>query len=143
MTGGNGADVWVSGGAGNDTVNGGDGADHVFGAAGNDTLNGGNGDDQIHGGLGQDTITCGGGMDTAYVDRTDTVAADCERVPQALGGPASGARASTAWAPRPDWGLSSDDIVTVLELVAQDDSVGLDSELTDGRVERARAGLRP
>ena len=42
-------------------------------------VNAGGGNDRIHGGRGQDTITCGAGVDTAFVDRTDTVAADCER----------------------------------------------------------------
>jgi Ca2+-binding RTX toxin-like protein len=44
----------LSGGAGNDVLTGGSGADQLFGDAGNDTLIGGRGNDQLFGGAGND-----------------------------------------------------------------------------------------
>lgn len=51
------------GGAGNDTLTGGSGADMLFGQAGNDTLLGKGGDDLLFGGDGNDTLTGGTGDD--------------------------------------------------------------------------------
>ena len=45
------------GGAGNDTLTGGSGADQLFGGAGNDTLLGKGGNDLLFGGAGNDTLT--------------------------------------------------------------------------------------
>lgn len=63
ITGGNGNDV-LNGNGGNDIISGGNGNDTINGAGGNDTISGGNGDDVIDGGEGQDTITAGNGNDT-------------------------------------------------------------------------------
>jgi Ca2+-binding RTX toxin-like protein len=56
----------ISGAAGNDTLNGGAGADSIFGQGNNDTLDGQAGDDYIQGGTGNDTYkyTAGQGWDT-------------------------------------------------------------------------------
>ena len=51
----------IYGGAGNDTITGGDNADHLQGDAGNDTINGGAGNDIIY-------TTASGGTDTIYGD---------------------------------------------------------------------------
>ncbi|WP_246015744.1 beta strand repeat-containing protein, partial [Azospirillum griseum] len=65
------------GGAGNDTLHGGGGADTLVGAAGNDSLDGGagadvldggSGNDTLNGGLGADSMAGGTGNDTYYVD---------------------------------------------------------------------------
>ena len=49
------------GGAGNDTLTGGSGADQLFGGAGNDTLLGKGGNDLLFGGAGNDTLIGGTG----------------------------------------------------------------------------------
>jgi Ca2+-binding RTX toxin-like protein len=77
------------GGRGNDRLNGGTGNDRLKGNAGNDTLTGGRGRNTYSGGRGNDTIKasnrsaekvdCGPGVDTARVDRKDTVR-NCEQV---------------------------------------------------------------
>jgi hypothetical protein len=54
------------GGAGNDTLTGGSGADQLFGDAGNDTLNGKGGADQLFGGAGNDTLIGGQGNDQLF-----------------------------------------------------------------------------
>jgi len=72
LTGGNGNDTLngtgganvISGGAGNDVLNGDGGADTLNGDAGNDTLNGGAGDDTLNGGAQADTLIGGNGVDT-------------------------------------------------------------------------------
>jgi hypothetical protein len=51
------------GGAGNDRLIGGDGADTLRGAAGNDQLTGGGGADLLEGGAGSDVLTAGIGAD--------------------------------------------------------------------------------
>ena len=66
LTGGSGADR-LFGGAGNDTLNGGAGNDILDGGAGNDVLNGGDGDDIFNGGAGNDTVVGGKGTDTAFL----------------------------------------------------------------------------
>jgi|GEM_PF-514143 ELWxxDGT repeat protein len=79
--------VQASGGAGNDTLYGGEfddqlagdsGDDKLYGRGGNDTIFGGTGNDYIEGGDGQDTLLCGLGDDTAkggagadYIDGSD------------------------------------------------------------------------
>jgi Ca2+-binding RTX toxin-like protein len=54
------------GGAGNDTLTGGSGADQLFGEAGNDTLLGKNGVDLLFGGAGNDKLTGGTGDDQVF-----------------------------------------------------------------------------
>src|SRR5262249_32750506 len=54
------------GGAGNDTLTGGSGADQLFGEAGNDTLLGKGGADFLFGGADNDTLTGGDGDDQAF-----------------------------------------------------------------------------
>src|SRR5437870_6852611 len=54
------------GGAGNDTLTGGSGADQLFGGAGNDTLLGKGGNDLLFGGDGNDTLTGGDGDDQVF-----------------------------------------------------------------------------
>jgi Ca2+-binding RTX toxin-like protein len=52
----------LSGGAGNDSLNGGGGRDVLLGGAGNDSLNGGGNRDLLYGGLGDDKLD-GGELD--------------------------------------------------------------------------------
>jgi len=54
------------GGAGNDTLTGGSGADQLFGGAGNDTLLGKGGNDLLFGGAGNDTLIGGAGDDQVF-----------------------------------------------------------------------------
>jgi Ca2+-binding RTX toxin-like protein len=54
------------GGAGNDTLTGGSGADQLFGQAGNDTLLGKGGSDFLFGGSENDTLTGGDGDDQVF-----------------------------------------------------------------------------
>ena len=54
------------GGAGDDTLTGGSGADQLFGQAGNDTLLGKRGNDYLFGGAGNDALTGGGGNDQSF-----------------------------------------------------------------------------
>src|SRR6266699_2247483 len=54
------------GGAGNDVLTGGSGADLLFGGAGNDTLLGKGGVDQLFGGAGNDVLTGGDGDDQVF-----------------------------------------------------------------------------
>ncbi|WP_335201224.1 calcium-binding protein [Nostoc sp.] len=75
LSGGNGDDL-LNGTAGNDSLSGGNGEDTLNGSAGNDTLNGGNGADKLTGGTGNDILTGGNGSDTfifAALDGTDTI----------------------------------------------------------------------
>ncbi|MEO8687201.1 MAG: hypothetical protein ABI611_03150 [Solirubrobacteraceae bacterium] len=60
VSGGKGNDR-LDGGAGRDTLSGGAGDDRLSGGAGRDTLSGGAGDDRLSGGAGDDTLTGGGG----------------------------------------------------------------------------------
>jgi serralysin len=53
----------VTGTAGDDTRDGGNGNDAILGLAGNDTLNGGNGNDVLDGNNGRDTLNGGNGND--------------------------------------------------------------------------------
>lgn len=62
VTGGNGDDS-LDGAGGNDTLNGGSGDDVLSGSAGLDTLNGGSGDDVLDGGIGNDSVSGGSGDD--------------------------------------------------------------------------------
>ena len=69
---GNGNDT-IYGGSGNDSINGGNGNDTIYGGSGNDTINGGLGSDLIIGGKGGDTLTGGSGADTfKYLFVTDS-----------------------------------------------------------------------
>jgi Ca2+-binding RTX toxin-like protein len=54
------------GGAGNDVLNGGSGADQLFGESGNDILNGRGGTDFLFGGAGNDILTGGDGDDHVF-----------------------------------------------------------------------------
>src|SRR5262245_32204923 len=54
------------GGAGNDTLTGGSGADQLFGEAGDDTLLGKGGNDTLFGGAGDDALTGGKGNDQDF-----------------------------------------------------------------------------
>src|SRR5262249_17600149 len=54
------------GGAGNDVLTGGSGADLLFGGAGNDTLLGKGGNDLLFGGAGNDVLTGGDGDDQVF-----------------------------------------------------------------------------
>src|SRR5712672_328069 len=54
------------GGAGNDVLTGGSGADQLFGGAGNDTLLGKGGNDLLFGGAGNDVLTGGAGDDQVF-----------------------------------------------------------------------------
>jgi WD40 repeat protein len=93
-----GADT-IDAGPGNDYVLAGSGNDRVDGGTGNDRLEGEWGDDRVIGGLGRDhlfggpgadvidardgqrdLVDCGGREDTAFIDRYDVVASNCERV---------------------------------------------------------------
>jgi Ca2+-binding RTX toxin-like protein len=56
----------IFGGAGNDTLSGGSGADLLFGQADNDTLLGKGGADLLFGGAGNDTLTGGDGDDQIF-----------------------------------------------------------------------------
>lgn len=67
LNGGNGADV-ICGLGGNDTINGGNNNDTVYAGPGNDTVNGGNSDDTIYGGSGDDIMGGGNGADYLYGD---------------------------------------------------------------------------
>ncbi len=70
------------GGAGNDLLDGGAGNDILRGEAGRDVLVGGAGNDVLDARdrAAGDTLRCGAGRDTAYVNRGDKVARDCEVV---------------------------------------------------------------
>ncbi|MES2846185.1 MAG: Hint domain-containing protein [Pseudomonadota bacterium] len=61
------ADTTITGGTGNDSLRGGDGADTITGAAGNDTIYGGTGDDVLTGGSGTDSLYGDDGNDTFIV----------------------------------------------------------------------------
>jgi Ca2+-binding RTX toxin-like protein len=56
------------GGAGNDTITGGSGADMLFGQSGNDTLLGKGGNDFLFGGTENDTLTGGDGDDQMFAE---------------------------------------------------------------------------
>jgi Ca2+-binding RTX toxin-like protein len=62
----------VTGGGGGDTIHGSEGTDDVSGGAGNELID-------VYGG-GADTVDCGANWDEVYVDSSDTVAGNCERV---------------------------------------------------------------
>ena len=101
---GAGADA-LSGGPGDDLVTGGSGNDEVSGTLGRDAVSGGEGrdlvddgppfddsSDKISGGAGDDimdafndpavsdAVACGPGNDRAYIDGTDLIASDCEKI---------------------------------------------------------------
>ena len=61
----------ISAGAGDDTINAGNGNDIINAGAGNDTVNAGNGNDIIHGETGNDTINGGDGNDIYYFNLGD------------------------------------------------------------------------
>jgi hypothetical protein len=68
--------VIVYGGAGNDTLIGGSGADALYGEAGTDTLRGGDGADVLNGGAGRDTVYAEPNVDKLTLDRTDVLVQD-------------------------------------------------------------------
>jgi ELWxxDGT repeat protein len=64
--------VAVYGGDGDDAIHAGDGQSYLFGESGNDTILGGDGSDCIDGGLGSDSLDGGGGNNLlSYWRRTD------------------------------------------------------------------------
>jgi Ca2+-binding RTX toxin-like protein len=79
----------LSGGGGGDRLRGGAGADGLLGGSGADLLIGGKASDLLQGGAGpdrlkardgrRDEVRCGSAADTAVADRTDRVAADCDK----------------------------------------------------------------
>ena len=70
----NNANLTVTGGAGNDNIATGAGADTIIGGAGNDTISSGNGNDLIRGGEGLDNINGGSGNDAIVIVGTTTAA---------------------------------------------------------------------
>ena len=64
------------GGAGNDTLNGGGGFDTLMGGAGDDTLDGGGDNDTINGGAGDDDLSGGAGNDTFVFSPDDGAGSD-------------------------------------------------------------------
>jgi Ca2+-binding RTX toxin-like protein len=64
---------YISAGAGNDIINGGNGSDTIDGGAGNDIINGGNGNDTVDGGAGNDRITLSGNGATVQGGAGDDV----------------------------------------------------------------------
>jgi hypothetical protein len=91
ITGGSGNDIikgatvvaaTIDGGAGDDTITGGAGADTIDGGDGDDTITGGAGNDRINGGDGANTITGGAGDDTITLGTAGTA----ETVKIAFGG---------------------------------------------------------
>jgi hypothetical protein len=80
LDGRDGADL-LFGGAGTDTLTGSAGGDRLIGGPGEDQLNGGSGADRLYSDDGtMDTDTCGAGVDTVRADATDSIAPDCERI---------------------------------------------------------------
>jgi Ca2+-binding RTX toxin-like protein len=93
-----GGDKNLDGGPGNDGVEGGKGSDNIVGGRGNDWLfegaepdvakidhlSAGPGNDAVWvlnwSPVGKDILSCGSGFDRVLADRTDVIAADCERV---------------------------------------------------------------
>jgi Ca2+-binding RTX toxin-like protein len=93
-----GGDKNVAGGPGNDDVNGGRGSDNILGGRGHDIMfegaepdvakidiiSAGAGNDGVWvlnwSPVGKDVLSCGSGFDRVLADRTDVIAADCERV---------------------------------------------------------------
>ncbi len=76
MSGSDGDDTLI-GGAGNDTLNGGNNHDVLLGGSGNDTLNGGSGDDILFGDSGTDSLSGGNGSDQFIIFQglgNDTIA---------------------------------------------------------------------
>jgi Ca2+-binding RTX toxin-like protein len=68
FTGSGSTPLLILGTAGNNTIQGGNGADCIVGGGGNDTLQGRQGGDIIIGGPGNDTARGGAGSDTCYAD---------------------------------------------------------------------------
>jgi hypothetical protein len=82
LSGGAGDDT-INGGTGNDSSTGGTGDDTINGGTGNDIISGGDGDDALAGDAGADTIRGDGGMNSCSVDTLDTYDANtCD-----IGGP--------------------------------------------------------
>jgi hypothetical protein len=96
----------VTGGAGNDTLNGSDADNLLAGGAGNDTITGGRGTDDLRGGAGRDflrgrdsltdRLDCGSDTDTVEADGADTVTG-CEN-----GAPSGGGVTPPGTLPLPD-----------------------------------------
>lgn len=72
LVGGNLGDT-LDGGDGDDTLDGGDGNDTLYGGKGDDVIYGGNGNDLITGGAGADRIDGGDGNNTFFVSGTDAM----------------------------------------------------------------------
>jgi hypothetical protein len=67
----------LSGGAGDDTLSGGDLADDIRGGAGDDRLSGANGNDEVSGDAGRDALTGGAGDDTLDSRDGEAEVVDC------------------------------------------------------------------
>lgn len=81
LAGGDGDDVLLVAGAGGPTrLDGGEDDDIVVSHVGGATVEAGSGQDviDVQGGESPDTVACGAGFDVAWLDETDTAAADCE-----------------------------------------------------------------
>ncbi|MGO4524856.1 calcium-binding protein [Microvirga sp. 2MCAF35] len=74
------ASITLMGTAGNNGMNGGDGADILYGNAGNDVLNGFGGSDRLHGGLGADILTGGSGKDIFVFDTNPKTKGNADRI---------------------------------------------------------------
>ncbi len=63
--------ITIWGGAGNDNITGGGGAETIYGGDGDDYITGGGGNDTIYGGNGSDVIEGGTGVDAVYGEAGD------------------------------------------------------------------------
>jgi Ca2+-binding RTX toxin-like protein len=79
LTGTAGADR-LEGGDGDDSISGLAGNDRLEGGKGNDTIDGGDGNDLIRGGHGADLLTGGAGNDTFVIDSGAKTAADIDHI---------------------------------------------------------------
>jgi hypothetical protein len=80
VTGGRGPDTIIAAG-GHDVLRGGRGRDKISAEGGNHEIHGGRGADRIRSRDGKrDTVSCGAGNDVAWVDPSDRVARNCEKV---------------------------------------------------------------
>jgi hypothetical protein len=83
---GTGEDDYIAGRSGDDRIEGRGGDDRLYGGRGNDIL--------VVVGGGRDFIDCGPGFDRAYVDNSDRVSSDCERVYRSSTAPSPPRRAA-------------------------------------------------
>ena len=86
LTGTDGADDELYGGAGDDEISGMAGNDELHGGSGDDTISGGDGMDTLYGGSGVDYLDGGDGNDVIYGDQGDDVIIGGEGNDQLYGG---------------------------------------------------------